>query len=84
MLAGQASVMGGGTVIVIVQLAVFVPTPVPVESTTWAVNVNGPPAVGVPVMAPVTGFNVNSGGRLPDWIEYVNGGTPPPATSAEA
>jgi hypothetical protein len=67
----------------IVQLAVVVPAAVPVESTTFAVKVNVPYAVGVPVMAPVEVFKVNPVGSEPLVIENVYGGTPPVATSAE-
>ena len=65
------------------QFAVFVPAAVPVESTTWAVKVNVPAAVGVPVMAPVEGFSVKPVGSEPLVMENVYGGTPPVTTSAE-
>ena len=66
------------------QFAVVVPAAVPVESTTWAVKLNVPAAVGVPVMAPVEGFSVRPVGSAPLMIENVYGGTPPVATKAEA
>jgi hypothetical protein len=66
-----------------VQLAVPVPAALPLESTTWAVNVNAPDDVGVPVMAPVEEFSDKPGGSEPLMMENVNGGTPPVATSAE-
>jgi hypothetical protein len=65
------------------QLVDVVPAAVPLESTTWAVKVNVPAAVGVPVMAPVDGFSVKPVGSEPLVIENVYGGTPPVATSAE-
>jgi hypothetical protein len=80
----QFPVGGGGVfTIVMVQLAVAVPAAVPVESTTLAVKLNGPAVVGVPVMAPVLAFNPRTGGKLPEVIENVSGGTPPLATKAE-
>ena len=63
--------MIGGGITVIVQLAVVVPAAVPVESTTFAVKLNVPAVVGVPVMAPVLAFNVRPAGRLPLLIENV-------------
>ena len=65
------------------QLAVVVPAAVAVESTTFAVKLNVPKVVGVPVIAPVVGFKVNPGGSDPLVIENVYGGAPPVATSAE-
>jgi hypothetical protein len=65
------------------QLVDVVPAAVPLESTTWAVKVNVPAAVGVPVMAPVEGFSVKPVGSEPLVIENVYGGTPPVATKAE-
>ncbi len=64
------------------QLLVVVPAAVPVVSTTLAVKVNGPAAVGIPVMVP-SGFNVSPPGRAPVVIEKVNGLVPPPTTRAE-
>ena len=55
----------------IVQLAVATPDVKPEESITWAVKLNVPAVVGVPLMAPVLGFNVKPGGRLPAAIENV-------------
>ena len=43
----------------------------PDESTAWAVKLNVPYAVGVPVIAPVAGFNVKPAGSDPELIEYV-------------
>ena len=62
--------MTGGGSTVMVQLVV-VPAAVPVKSTTFAVKLNVPAVVGVPVMAPVLAFNVRPAGRLPLLIEYV-------------
>jgi len=67
----------------IVHWVVVVPVVIPEESTTWAVKLKEPAVVGVPVMAPVLGFSVKPGGRLPAVIEKVYGGVPPVATSAE-
>jgi hypothetical protein len=53
------------------------------ESTTCAVKLNVPAAVGVPVIAPVDVLSESPGGSEPLTIEYVYGGTPPEATSAE-
>jgi len=61
-------VIGGG-ITVMVQLAVVVPAAVPVESTTFAVKLNVPAVVGVPVMAPVLAFKAKPAGRLPLLIE---------------
>ncbi len=72
-----------GGAIVIPQLVVAVPATEFVESFTWAVNVNGPAVVGVPVIAPVEASRLNPVGRPPDVIENVYGGTPPLATSVE-
>ena len=61
--------MIGGGITVMVQLAVVVPAAVPVESTTFAVKLNVPAVVGVPVMAPVLAFKAKPAGRLPLLIE---------------
>jgi hypothetical protein len=54
----------------------------PWVSFTWIVKEKDPPAVGVPVIAPVPGFNVNPGGKLPTvTLHVVYGGTPPEAAS---
>ena len=79
---GQVSVIGGGE-ITMLQFAVFVPAALPVESTTWAVKLNVPAVVGVPVMAPVDELSVKPAGNEPVMIENVYGGTPPVATSDE-
>jgi len=57
-----------GATTVMVQLVVVA---VPVESTTFAVKLNVPAVVGVPVMAPVLAFKAKPAGRLPLVIEYV-------------
>jgi hypothetical protein len=80
--AGQVSAGGAGA-ITMLQLAVFVPADVPVESTTCAVKLNVPDTVGVPVMAPVVVFKLKPVGKEPVIIENVYGGTPPVAASAE-
>jgi hypothetical protein len=67
---GQVSVICGGA-ITIKQLLTVVPAAVPRESTTWAVKLNVPYALGVPVIAPVDGFNVNPVGSEPLVIENV-------------
>jgi hypothetical protein len=67
---GQVSVGGAGA-ITIEQLLVVVPAAVPRESTTWAVKLNVPAVVGVPVIAPVVEFNVNPAGSEPAVIENV-------------
>ena len=77
----QATEIAGGA-ITMLQFAVVVPAALPVEST-WAVKLNVPEVVGVPVMAPVEGFSVKPAGSEPVMIEKVYGGTPPVATSAE-
>ena len=59
-----------GLVFMMVQRAVAVPAAVPVESTTWAVKLNVPTVVGVPLMSPVES-NDDPGGRLPEVIENV-------------
>ena len=63
--------MIGAGLTVMVQLAVAVRAAEPVESTTFAVKLNVPVVVGVPVMAPVLVFNVRPAGRLPEVIENV-------------
>ncbi len=50
-----------------------------IESTTLAVKVKVPAIVGVPVIAPVDAFSVRPGGKEPELIENVYGGTPPVA-----
>ena len=59
-----------GLVFVMVQCAVVAPAAVPVESTTWAVKLNVPAVVGVPLRSPVA-FNDDPRGRLPEVIENV-------------
>ena len=73
----------GGGPITMLQFAVPVPAAVPVESTTWAVKLNVPDVVGVPVIAPVDAFSVRPAGNEPLVMENVYGGVPPDATSAE-
>ena len=53
------------------QLLVVVPAAVPRESTTWAVKLNVPAVVGVPVIAPVELFKVKPVGNAPAVIENV-------------
>jgi hypothetical protein len=65
------------------QFAVVVPAALPVESTTWAVKLNVPAMVGVPVIAPVEVFSVKPAGSEPLVIENVYGETPPVAMRAE-
>ena len=48
-----------------------------VESTTVAVKLKVPAAVGVPVIAPVEGASVRPGGRVPAETDQVNGAVPP-------
>jgi hypothetical protein len=59
-----------GLIFVMVQWAVLVPAAVPMESTTWAVKLNVPTAVGVPLRSPAA-FKEDPGGRLPEVIENV-------------
>ena len=75
--------MIAGGEITMLQFAVVVPALEPVESTTWAVKLNVPYVVGVPVMAPDDGFSVKPGGSEPLMIENVYGGMPTVATSDE-
>jgi len=63
-------VIGAGLT-VMVQLVVAVPAEVPVESTTFAVKLNAPGVVGVPVIAPVLAFKAKPAGRFPLIMEYV-------------
>lgn len=83
--AEQESAIGGGLVTLIKQAleAVAVSAEPPEESDTWPVKEKRPGAVGVPVIAPVVGFNVRPLGKVPVEIEYEYGGTPPPAIRAE-
>lgn len=53
------------------------------ESTTFAVKVLVPAAVGLPEVAPLELLSVSPGGRAPLAIEYAYGGTPPAPVSAE-
>src|SRR5882672_6472101 len=55
----------------------------PIESATFAVKLNEPVVVGVPVIAPDDELSVRPGGRLPETIENVYGDMPPLATSAD-
>jgi hypothetical protein len=80
--AGQTSFRSGG-LMTMLQFDVAVPAALPVESTTWAVKLNVPAVVGVPVMAPVDELSVKPAGNEPVMIENVYGGTPPVATSDE-
>jgi hypothetical protein len=67
--------------ITIEQFVVAVPAAPPFTSITWAVKGNVPATVGVPLITPVEGFNVNSSGNNPEKMENVYGGTPPAAIS---
>lgn len=52
------------------------------ESVTLKVTLAAEPdtgVVGVPLIAPVTGFKVNPGGSVPELTEYVYGAIPPVA-----
>jgi hypothetical protein len=73
--AGQVSVIGcGGGAMVIEHFEVVMPVVLPgtaVESAAWAVKLNVPAVLGVPVIAPVTGFRVRPGGSEPAMIENV-------------
>jgi hypothetical protein len=71
-------ISGGETTML--QFAVVVPAALPVESTTWAVKLNVPEVLGVPVIAPVEVFKVKPAGNEPVVIENVYGATPPEAT----
>ena len=52
------------------------------ESTTWAVKLKVPVAVGVPVIAPVLGLKLRPAGSAPLVIDHdVYGGVPPLAVS---
>ena len=53
----------------------------PPLSATCAVKLNEPPAVGVPVMAPVEAFRFNPAGSAPLVIDQVYGVVPPDAFS---
>lgn len=81
-LEAHASVGAAGE-ITILQFDVAVPEELPRESTTCAVKLNVPAAVGVPVMAPVFGFSVRPSGNTPAEIANVYGGNPPLADRAE-
>ena len=71
-------VIASETLIVMDRLAVLV---APTESVTFAVKLEDPLAVGVPVIAPA-GERLNPGGRLPAVMVQVYGETPPAAASA--
>ena len=83
MLVGQTSVSFGGAIVIVHWVAATPVTELPEESTTFAVKVKGPNAVGVPVIAPVVELSVRPVGRDPAMIENVYGGTPPLAVNAE-
>ena len=51
------------------------------ESVTFKVNVELPTAAGVPLMAPVAGFNVRPAGSEPEVTLQVTGFRPPEAES---
>src|SRR5207249_4983225 len=60
-----------------------VPAGVPLESTTWILKLNTPPAVGVPLIRPVLEFKLSPPGKAPEETENVYGRTPPEAVTAE-
>ncbi|MEO8368210.1 MAG: hypothetical protein ABI806_03350 [Candidatus Solibacter sp.] len=73
-----------GGVTVMMQLLVVVVACTPgVESVTLTVKENGPPVVGVPVIAPVVGLSVRPAGRAPEAIANVYGAVPPVTVIAE-
>jgi hypothetical protein len=81
-LVAQITVIAGG-LILIEQLELVVDAWPLVESVTVTVKLNVPAVVGVPVTAPVEGFNVRPGGSEPVVIANVYGGAPPVATNDE-
>ena len=50
------------------------------ESMTCSVNWNTPAIVGVPLICPDAVLNVSPGGKLPEVLDQVKGGTPPEVT----
>src|ERR1700722_5608575 len=46
-------------------------------SVTWAVKLNGPAVVGVPLMTPAKAFSASPAGRAPETISQVYGKAPP-------
>ena len=78
----QDAVIAGGAMVML-QLLVVVPDAFPRESTTWAVKLNVPAVVGVPVIAPEFASSVNPAGSDPVVIENVYGGAPPEAIKDE-
>jgi hypothetical protein len=55
----------------------------PALSVAVAVKVEVPPAVGVPLIAPVAGFRLNPAGRLPDTRKLNDGAVISPTPMAE-
>jgi hypothetical protein len=55
----------------------------PDESTTWAVNESVPAVVGVPPIEPVEPLRTRPAARAPEAREYLYGGIPPVADSAD-
>ena len=49
----------------------------PLASVTWAVKLEVPVAVGVPLITPVEEFKDRPAGRLPTVTAHVNGEVPP-------
>jgi hypothetical protein len=47
---------------------------------TCSVNWNTPAIVGVPLICPDVVLNVSPGGKLPEVLDQVKGGTPPEVT----
>lgn len=82
-LGGITQTYGGLLEMVMVQVLVLVCATPDVESVTSAVKLNVPGVVGVPVMAPVEGFNVRPAGSAPVTMEKVYGGVPPVAAREE-
>src|SRR5438874_728500 len=75
-LSGEGAIVNCGTT-VIVKVALAVSAGVSVL-TACTVNVYGPGVVGVPLIAPVEGFNESGGGNVPPGaIDQVKGVTPP-------
>jgi hypothetical protein len=81
--------VGSGEVVVIASagLMVRVNARVAVAATlsvTWAVKVNVPAAVSMPLSAPLAGFSVNPGGGAPALTTQLRGRVPPEAASVTA
>jgi hypothetical protein len=81
----QDSVSCSGTVVMLQELLAEFMAVLPFVSTTWAVKLEVPAAVGVPVIAPVMALRYSPAGRpLTGVIEnMLYGGSPPMATNEE-